>query len=372
MRPSDGHDPRSRVSPDRRDHHRVARGRHRLRRRVPGARTAAARPASRRPSSPPPVLGQRPVVRRPPTWYVEHGLDRVTAWGWQIPACAPRFRRRARPRTPRDPRRARPWTPPPAAAPARTSRRPASTSRTSPRSPVDLLVRISGGALKTVRRQRLRAAPARRSPRSTGSATPQLLLAGDRAVVIGSEVDDPAAGAPLMAPPPRTRVLTSTSATPATRRSSTRAGTTGRWSPPGSSAPPFGSCSTAGCRTRLREPYVLGQSGGGPGPQPGVVRVHRRPTGCRRSRRTTPRRTVLGSPPGTRSSTAPTSRCPRRNGLGTLTVVGFDPATPDQRRRDRGSRPRPPWPTCRRPAATSRPHRGSRPVLRTGGPIGCR
>ena len=65
VRPSDGHDPRDRVAPDRRRRHRAARRDHRLRRRLPGlgrpARPRADVSTHRRRS------GQRPVVRPPPT-----------------------------------------------------------------------------------------------------------------------------------------------------------------------------------------------------------------------------------------------------------------------------------------------------------------
>jgi hypothetical protein len=141
-------------------------------------------------------------------WYVDHGLDRVTAWGWQIPAM-------------------RAAEVPQAGVAENSVGSPTSPSldtttgsgtgtnvqETGVDEPDiakvsgDLLVRISGGSLKTddvsgSEPRRLGVAPLNRI------GDPQLLLAGDRAVVIGSAVDDPAAGAPLVAPPPRTLVLT--------------------------------------------------------------------------------------------------------------------------------------------------------------------
>ena len=146
-------------------------------------------------------------------WYVGHGLAQVTAWGWQSP-----IYREVAPQ-------AGPGAPvaqggPTAAAPLDTTTG-SSTGTNVQEAGVDepdlakvsgdLLVRIAAGALKTddvsgAVPRRLGVAPL------DAIGDPQLLLGGDRALVIGSQLGDPAAGAPLDAPPgpppPRTWVRT--------------------------------------------------------------------------------------------------------------------------------------------------------------------
>jgi Beta propeller domain len=141
-------------------------------------------------------------------WYVDHGLDRVTAWGWQGPA----LRAYAVPQAGMAEDSAGSPT-----SPSLDTATGSGTGTNVQETGVDepdlakvsggLLVRISGSSLKTddvsgSEPRRLGVAPLDRI------GDPQLLLAGDRAVVIGSEVEDPAAGAPLVAPPPRTWVRT--------------------------------------------------------------------------------------------------------------------------------------------------------------------
>ena len=242
-------------------------------------------------------------------------LDRVTAWGWDIPAYVRRrCRRRARPTAPRDPPTARVRATPTTSSDTGTNVQEAGVDEPDlVKTDGDLLVRVADGTLKTVRRQRA-------EPRRLGVAPldrigdPQLLLAGDRAVVIGSAVDDPAAGAPLMAPPPRTRVRTFDLAT---RSRPTLVDSRGY----------DGSLVTArqtGDAVRLVldgglpaldfvTPASSRQRGGGPGPQPGAGPRHHHHRLAAAGHDVAPRRTVpSGAPPRTRSSTAPTSRCPRR------------------------------------------------------------
>jgi hypothetical protein len=139
-------------------------------------------------------------------WYVAHGLDRVTAWGWQVPT----YRTYAPSLAAEDAAGAVP------AAPLDT-RTGSDTGTNVQEAGVDepdivkatghLLVRISAGSLDVddvsgVEPRRLGVVPLDRM------GDPELLLAGDRAVVIGAEVDHPAAGAPFTPPPPRTWVRT--------------------------------------------------------------------------------------------------------------------------------------------------------------------
>lgn len=132
-------------------------------------------------------------------WYVGHGLDQVTAWGWQGQMYRELGAGVAVPDAPAE-------APGPASGPNSSldTRTGSSTGTNVQEAGVDepdiakvsgdLLVRITDGALKT---DDLSGAV----PRRLGVAPldpigdPQLLLAGDRAVVIGSEIPDPAAGA---------------------------------------------------------------------------------------------------------------------------------------------------------------------------------
>jgi hypothetical protein len=143
-------------------------------------------------------------------WYVDHGVDQVTAWGWQ--ELEPIYNGVA--------------LPGPAVGEDSAGDTPSASLDTVTGSSTgtnvqevgvdepdlvkttgSLLVRIAGGALKTddvsgTEPRRLGVAPLDRI------GNPQLLLAGDRAIVIGAEIEDPAAGAPLSPPPPRTWVRT--------------------------------------------------------------------------------------------------------------------------------------------------------------------
>lgn len=143
-------------------------------------------------------------------WYVDHAIDRVTAWGWQAPIEAVPLAGAVD---------GAPVSAPNAASP-RTSLDTATTSGTGTNvqeAGVDepdvakvadgLLVRVDQGSLKTddvsgPTPRRLGVAPLERV------GHPQVLLSGDRAVVLGSQVEDPAAGAPFQLPTPRTWVGT--------------------------------------------------------------------------------------------------------------------------------------------------------------------
>jgi hypothetical protein len=145
-------------------------------------------------------------------WNVDHGLRQVTAWGWRSPIDA-----EAVPLT--EGADAGTASVPRAAAPGLSveTRTGSATGTNVQEADVDepdvvkvsgdLLVRIDDGALKTddlsgTEPRRLGVAPLDRI------GDPQLLLAGDRAVVIGREVEVPTAGAPPVVPPPRTWVRT--------------------------------------------------------------------------------------------------------------------------------------------------------------------
>jgi hypothetical protein len=144
-------------------------------------------------------------------WYVDHGLAQVTAWGWQSPVY-----RELGPAQGPDAPVDQGATAPGAEAPLGTttaSGTGTNVQETGVDEPDvakvsgDLLVRIAGGALKTddvggVEPRRLGVAPLDRV------GDPQLLLAGDRALVIGSEIGDPAAGVFLAPAAPRTWVRT--------------------------------------------------------------------------------------------------------------------------------------------------------------------
>ncbi|WP_331525980.1 beta-propeller domain-containing protein [Nocardioides sp.] len=146
-------------------------------------------------------------------WYVDHGVERVTAWGWQGPMY----------RGPLVPQVAAPGTA--ADASGSTSDPQAGLDTTTGSSTGtnvqeagvdepdiakvsgDLLVRIHRGVLETDDVS----GPA---PRWLGVTPldrlgdPMLLLSGDHAVVIGTWLEDPTAGAPMIPPPPRTWVRT--------------------------------------------------------------------------------------------------------------------------------------------------------------------
>jgi uncharacterized secreted protein with C-terminal beta-propeller domain len=142
-------------------------------------------------------------------WYVDHALERVTAWGWSTPIYDD-----AIPLAGADVAAA------PNAPAAKGSLDTATSSGTGTnvqeadvdepdlaKVSGDLLVRVDGGTLKTddvsgAEPRRLGVAPLDRL------GDPQLLLSGDRAVVLGSEIDDPTAGAPLAQSAPRTWVRT--------------------------------------------------------------------------------------------------------------------------------------------------------------------
>ena len=145
-------------------------------------------------------------------WYVDHGVRQVTAWGWRSPIFA-----EALPMTDGD--EAGTASAPRAAAPdvSLETRTGSVTGTNVQEADVDepdvvkvsgdLLVRIADGALKIddvsgAEPRRLGVAPLDRI------GDPQLLLSGDRAVVIGREIEDPTAGAPLVAPSARTWVRT--------------------------------------------------------------------------------------------------------------------------------------------------------------------
>ena len=144
-------------------------------------------------------------------WYVDHGLDQVTAWGWQ----GSEYRGYAVPSAPA-PGIAADSAGSPARAPLDTQTGSATGTNVQEagvdepdiaKTTGDLLVRISDGSLKTddlggSAPHRLGVAPLDRI------ADPQLLLSGDRAIVLGGEVEDPAASAPLFPPLPRTWVRT--------------------------------------------------------------------------------------------------------------------------------------------------------------------
>src|SRR3954471_5233518 len=141
-------------------------------------------------------------------WYVGHGGDQVTAWGWQGPAI--RMLAGAEAQSAQDSAAPTPSAPLQTQTGSSTGTNVQEVGVDEPdiaKSSGDLLVRISGGSLKTddvggsVPR-RLGIAPLDRI------GDPQLLLSGDRAVVIGAEIADPAAGAPLSPPPARTWVRT--------------------------------------------------------------------------------------------------------------------------------------------------------------------
>jgi hypothetical protein len=143
-------------------------------------------------------------------WYVDHAVDRVTAWGWQSPIYAEGVPMAGTNGTDAAPGAAAPDSP-------LDSRTTSSTGTNVQEADVDepdlakvsgdLLVRVDDGTLKT---DDLSGS----EPRRLGVAAldrmgnPQLLLSGDRAIVVGSEIDDPAAGATMFPPAPRTWVRT--------------------------------------------------------------------------------------------------------------------------------------------------------------------
>jgi hypothetical protein len=143
-------------------------------------------------------------------WYVDHAVDRVTAWGWQSPIYAEGVPMAGTNGTDAAPGAAAPDS-------SLDSRTTSSTGTNVQEADVDepdlakvsgdLLVRVDDGTLKT---DDLSGS----EPRRLGVAAldrmgnPQLLLSGDRAIVVGSEIDDPAAGATMFPPAPRTWVRT--------------------------------------------------------------------------------------------------------------------------------------------------------------------
>jgi uncharacterized secreted protein with C-terminal beta-propeller domain len=145
-------------------------------------------------------------------WYVDHALDRVTAWGWQAPIYAEGV-----------PMEGDAVAGPAAAPNASSPERSLDTDTTSgtgtnvqeadvdepdlAKVSGDLLVRIDHGTLKTddvsgSTPTRLGVAPLDRM------GDPQLLLSGDRAVVIGSDIESRTTGSPVVLPAPRTWVRT--------------------------------------------------------------------------------------------------------------------------------------------------------------------
>jgi hypothetical protein len=141
-------------------------------------------------------------------WYVDHAVDQVTAWGWQSPLRMVPLAGVAE--------NAEGAEPDVAGAPLDT-RTGSDTGTNVQEAGVDepdivkvsgdLLVRINGGSLETVdvsgnEPHRLGVVPLDRI------GDPQLLLSGHRVVVIGSALPDPTAGAPLVAPQPQTSVRT--------------------------------------------------------------------------------------------------------------------------------------------------------------------
>ena len=143
-------------------------------------------------------------------WYVDHAEDQVTPWGWQSPL-------RMVPLSGAVERPAAAAGQPDAASAPLDTRTGSDTGTNVQEAGVDepdiakvsgdLLVRITGGSVETwdvggQQPRRLGGVPLGRV------GNPQLLLSGDRAVVIGTEMPDPAAGAPLTSPQPQTVVRT--------------------------------------------------------------------------------------------------------------------------------------------------------------------
>jgi hypothetical protein len=143
-------------------------------------------------------------------WYVDHGVAQVTAWGWQGPAYRMLAGTAPGSGMAEDAAGATPGTSLDAHPGSSTGTNVQEAGVDEPdiaKTTGDLLVRISGDTLKTDD-------VSGSEPRRLGVAAldrmgdPRLLLSGDRAVVIGAEVGDPTAGASLLAPPPRTWVRT--------------------------------------------------------------------------------------------------------------------------------------------------------------------
>ena len=140
-------------------------------------------------------------------WYVDHGVRQVTAWGWRSPIHAEAVRMS-------DGVDAGTASAPRAAAPdVSLETRTGSVTGTNVQEVGDDepdVVKVSGDLLVRVDDDTLETDDVSGSePRRLGVAPldrigdPQLLLAGDRAVVIGREVEDPTAGAPMVVPSPR-------------------------------------------------------------------------------------------------------------------------------------------------------------------------
>jgi len=146
------------------------------------------------------------------SWYVEHGLEQVTAWGWQGPMY-PAYGGVPQAGAAEDSTVRAPGAPGGSLDTQTGSATGTNVQEAGVDEPDlvkvsgDLLVRVVDGTLKTddvsgAEPRRLGVAPLGRM------GDPQLLLSGDRAIVIGAEVEDPAAGASRFAPPPRTWVAT--------------------------------------------------------------------------------------------------------------------------------------------------------------------
>ncbi len=254
-------------------------------------------------------------------WYVGHAVGQVTPWGWRTPLY----------------RKAIPLVGAPGTDGAPAFNAALQTDTTSDtgtnvqeagvdepdivKASGDLLVRVTDGTLETYD-------VGGSEPRRLGVALldrigdPQLLLAGDRAVVIGHRTEDPAAGAPLVPSPPRTWVRTYDLGDPAHPRLV-------------ASRLYDGSLVTArqvGSVVRL----VLG---GGPPPldflQPSSTRTPHQALAHNRAvvRASTasdwlPQVTTYAGEPAPLLDCSDVSVPETFTGLGTMTVVGFDPADP--------------------------------------------
>jgi hypothetical protein len=162
-------------------------------------------------------LGMGLSCQRLRQWYVDHALDQVTAWGWQGP---PIYAAEGGPTGPGAGVAGSGVAEPPTRSASGASPDSATTSATGTNvqeAGVDepdvvktahgLLVRVTGDRLLTYDVSGRRPV-ALGSARLVRTGNPQLLLSGDRAVVLGSVTEDPAAGVPLVTPPPRTWVRT--------------------------------------------------------------------------------------------------------------------------------------------------------------------
>jgi uncharacterized secreted protein with C-terminal beta-propeller domain len=143
-------------------------------------------------------------------WYVDHAVDRVTAWGWESPVYAEGVPVAGSAGTDSAPGAATPNAPLDTDTSSATGTNVQESDVDEPdlvKVSGDLLVRVAEGTLKTddvsgSEPRRLGVAPLDRM------GNPQLLLSGDRAIVLGSEIDDPAAGVPMVPASPRTWIRT--------------------------------------------------------------------------------------------------------------------------------------------------------------------